>query len=193
MDSGRDTATANGWTQQPGKQEMNAMENRPYTREELVSIILDNDKSMDEYDDDDITELVLETKVTKNINEAHDKKLTRGDIMADKLASFAGSWVFISSFIIILAVWIGINILLKNDSYDPYPFILLNLILSCVAAIQAPIIMMSQNRQEEKDRMRSKNDFRVNLKSEFLIEELYSKIDELNRTVLELKEQSKAE
>jgi len=172
---------------------MNAMENRPYTREELVSIILDNDKSMDEYDDDDITELVLETKVTKNINEAHDKKLTRGDIMADKLASFAGSWVFISSFIIILAVWIGINILLKNDSYDPYPFILLNLILSCVAAIQAPIIMMSQNRQEEKDRMRSKNDFRVNLKSEFLIEELYSKIDELNRTVLELKEQSKAE
>jgi len=169
------------------------MENRPYTREELVSIILDNDKSMDEYDDDDITELVLETKVTKNINEAHDKKLTRGDIMADKLASFAGSWVFISSFIIILAVWIGINILLKNDSYDPYPFILLNLILSCVAAIQAPIIMMSQNRQEEKDRMRSKNDFRVNLKSEFLIEELYSKIDELNRTVLELKEQSKAE
>lgn len=169
------------------------MENRPYTREELVSIILDNDKSMDEYDDDDITELVLETKVTKNINEAHDKKLTRGDIMADKLASFAGSWVFISSFIIILAVWIGINILLKNNSYDPYPFILLNLILSCVAAIQAPIIMMSQNRQEEKDRMRSKNDFRVNLKSEFLIEELYSKIDELNRTVLELKEQSKAE
>ena len=168
------------------------MENRPYSREELVSIILDNDRSLDEYDDDDITELVLETKVTKNINEAHDKKLTRGDIMADKLATFAGSWVFISAFVIILAAWIGFNVLLGSRSYDPYPFILLNLILSCIAAIQAPIIMMSQNRQEEKDRLRSKNDFRVNMKSEFLIEELYSKIDEMNRTIQELKEQNAA-
>jgi uncharacterized membrane protein len=171
---------------------MNNMENRMYSREELVSIILDNDKSLDEYDNDDITELVLETKVTKNINEAHDKKLTRGDILADKLASFAGSWVFISAFAIILAAWIGVNVLLGNRSYDPYPFILLNLILSCIAAMQAPIIMMSQNRQEEKDRLRSMNDFRINMKSEFLIEELYSKIDEMNRAILELKEQNKA-
>jgi uncharacterized membrane protein len=171
---------------------MNAMECRTYSREELVSIILDSDRILDEYDADDITELVLETKVAKNINEAHDKKLTRGDIMADKLASFAGSWVFISAFAAVLAAWIGANVLLGNRSYDPYPFILLNLILSCIAAIQAPIIMMSQNRQEAKDRIRSKNDFRINMKSEFLIEELYSKIDEMNRTLQELKEQNKA-
>ena len=169
------------------------MESKAYSREELVRIILDNDKSMEEYGDDDITELVLETKVTRNINEAQEKRLTRGDLMADKMASFAGSWVFISSFVIVLAVWIGVNVLLKNAAYDPYPFILLNLILSCIAAIQAPIIMMSQNRQEEKDRLRSKNDFRVNLKSEFLIEELYYKIDELNKTILEMKQNSTAE
>lgn len=169
------------------------MDNRPYSRKELVNIILDSDKSVLEYDDDDITELVLETKVTKNINEAHDRKLTRGDIMADKLATFAGSWVFISFFILALVIWIGVNVLLQSRSYDPYPFILLNLILSCIAAIQAPIIMMSQNRQEEKDRMRSKNDYRVNLKSEFLIEELYYKIEELNQTILEMKGNGKTE
>ena len=164
------------------------MPNNPYTREELVNIILDSDKNDLEYDEKEITELILETKVTKNINDAHDNKLTRGDIMADKLASFAGSWFFISIFIIVLAVWILVNILLKQKSYDPYPFILLNLILSCIAAIQAPVIMMSQNRQEDKDRIRSKNDYRVNLKSEFLIEALYDRIEELTKTVRELKE-----
>ncbi len=169
------------------------MENKPYTREELVSIILDSDKSNLAYDEREITELILETKVTKDINEAHEKKLTRGDIMADKLASFAGSWFFISIFLIIIALWIGVNFMLQQRSYDPYPFILLNLILSCIAALQAPVIMMSQNRQEEKDRLRSKNDYRVNLKSEFLIEELYYKIEQLNRTMLEMQKHYQAE
>lgn len=164
------------------------MENNKYTREELVKIILDSDKSDLDYDEKEITELILETKVTKNINEAHAKKLTRGDIMADKLASFAGSWFFISIFVLIIIVWVAANTLLRQKSYDPYPFILLNLILSCVAALQAPVIMMSQNRQEDKDRIRSKNDYRVNLKSEFLVEELYYKIEELTKTVQELKE-----
>lgn len=167
------------------------MESRLYSRKELVNIILDSDKSNLDYDEKEITELILEAKVTKNINETHDKKLTRGDIVADKLASFAGSWVFISGFIIILGIWIAVNVLLQQKSYDPYPFILLNLILSCIAALQAPVIMMSQNRQEEKDRLRSKNDYRVNLKSEFLVEELYYKIEELNQTVSEMKETMK--
>jgi uncharacterized membrane protein len=168
------------------------MENKSYSREELVNIILDSDKSDLDYDEKEITKLILETKVTKNINEAHEEKLTRGDIMADKLASFAGSWFFISIFVLILILWIAANVLLQQKSYDPYPFILLNLILSCIAALQAPVIMMSQNRQEQKDRLRSKNDYRVNLKSEFLVEELYYKIEELNKTVQEMKETIKA-
>jgi len=168
------------------------MENKPYSREKLIQIILDSDKSDLDYDEKEITKLIMETKVTKNINEAHEEKLTRGDIMADKLASFAGSWFFISIFMLILIVWIVANILLRQKSYDPYPFILLNLILSCIAALQAPVIMMSQNRQEQKDRIRSKNDYRVNLKSEFLVEELYYKIEELTKTVQELKETIKA-
>jgi uncharacterized membrane protein len=168
------------------------MESKQYSREELVNIILDSDKSDLDYDEKEITELILETKVAKNVHEAHAKKLTRGDIMADKLASFAGSWFFISIFVMIIILWIATNILLRQKSYDPYPFILLNLILSCVAALQAPVIMMSQNRQEEKDRIRSKNDYRVNLKSEFLVEELYYKIEELTKTVQELKETIKA-
>jgi uncharacterized membrane protein len=126
--------------------------------------------------------------VTKNINATHDERLPRGDILADQVASFAGSWVFISAFILVVAIWILVNVLLRQKAYDPYPFILLNLILSCIAALKAPVIMMSQNRREDKDRLRSKNDCRVNLKPEFLVEELYYKIGELSWTIRELKE-----
>jgi uncharacterized membrane protein len=163
------------------------MENRRYTREELVKIILDSDKSFADVEEQEITELILETKVTKNIAQAHEERLTRGDKLADKLASFAGSWVFICSFLFVLVLWIIGNVLLTIRSFDPFPFILLNLILSCIAAMQAPVIMMSQNRQEAKDRLRSKNDYRVNMKSEFLIEELYNKIEAMNRAIQELK------
>jgi uncharacterized membrane protein len=100
--------------------------------------------------------------------------------MADKVASFGGSWTFIISFGFFLFVWISINTaFLMNKGFDPYPFILLNLILSCIAALQAPIIMMSQNRQEEKDRERSKLDYMINLKSELEIRTLHEKIDHL--------------
>ncbi len=103
-----------------------------------------------------------------------------GNKIADKVADFGGSWTFILSFICFLLVWIGINaFVFLNKGFDPYPFILLNLILSCVAALQAPIIMMSQNRQETKDRERSKNDYMVNLKSELEIRILHEKIDHL--------------
>ncbi|WP_293956465.1 MULTISPECIES: DUF1003 domain-containing protein [unclassified Sphingobacterium] len=103
-----------------------------------------------------------------------------GDKVADKVAEFGGSWVFIISFIFFLIVWIIANIYwLNNKGFDPYPFILLNLILSCVAALQAPVIMMSQNRQEDKDRERARNDYMVNLKAELEIRELHEKIDHL--------------
>jgi len=103
-----------------------------------------------------------------------------GDRVADKVAEFGGSWTFIISFVLFLIVWIAANIFwLNNKGFDPYPFILLNLILSCVAALQAPVIMMSQNRQEDKDRERARNDYMVNLKAELEIRELHEKIDHL--------------
>lgn len=111
-----------------------------------------------------------------NLNEP----ITIGQKIADKVASFGGSWTFIISFGAFITFWILINIyFLHSKSFDPYPFILLNLILSCIAALQAPVIMMSQNRQEEKDRERSKKDYMINLKSELEIRILHEKIDHL--------------
>jgi uncharacterized membrane protein len=117
--------------------------------------------------------------------------LTRGQRIADKAATFGGSWTFIISFGVFVFIWISVNInLLANKGFDPYPFVLLNLILSCMAGLQAPVIMMSQNRQEEKDRDRSKKDYMINLKSELEIRTLHEKIDhfimEQQRELLEL-------
>jgi len=118
--------------------------------------------------------------ISKNINLEFDKTLTIGERLSDKLAAFGGSWRFIIIFFVLLAIWIMINsISLLNKSFDPYPFILLNLILSCLAAIQAPIIMMSQNRMETKDRIRARNDYNVNLKAELEIRNLNERIDNL--------------
>ncbi|WP_417352687.1 DUF1003 domain-containing protein [Flavobacterium alkalisoli] len=109
-----------------------------------------------------------------------DSQSTLGQRVADKVATFGGSWTFIISFMAFLLGWIALNVLwLTNKGFDPYPFILLNLILSCLAALQAPVIMMSQNRQEEKDRERAKNDYMVNLKSELEIRMLHEKMDHL--------------
>jgi uncharacterized membrane protein len=103
-----------------------------------------------------------------------------GQRVADKVATFGGSWTFILSFLAFLLLWIAANaFILMNKGFDPYPFILLNLILSCLAALQAPVIMMSQNRQEEKDRERARNDYMVNLKSELEIRLLHEKLDHL--------------
>ena len=108
------------------------------------------------------------------------ESITLGQRLADKVASFGGSWTFIISFGIFITIWILSNIIiLQAKSFDPFPFILLNLILSCIAALQAPVIMMSQNRQEEKDRERSKKDYMINLKSELEIRILHEKIDHL--------------
>ncbi len=105
---------------------------------------------------------------------------TFGQVIADKVADFGGSWTFIISFFVFILIWIASNVyILLNKGFDPYPFILLNLILSCLAALQAPVIMMSQNRQEEKDRERAKKDYMINLKSELEIRMLDEKIDHL--------------
>jgi len=109
-----------------------------------------------------------------------EQNLSYGQMLADKIASFGGSWKFIIIFMSFILVWMAINIaFLINKAFDPYPFILLNLILSCLAAIQAPVIMMSQNRQEEKDRERARNDYLVNLKSELEVRMLHEKMDHL--------------
>jgi uncharacterized membrane protein len=127
-----------------------------------------------------VKDLKEQETVTKNINVEFEEQATLGQRLSDKLASFGGSWKFITIFGVILIIWIVINsIAIINKPFDPYPFILLNLILSCLAAIQAPIIMMSQNRQEAKDRLRSRNDYMVNLKAELEVRNLNEKIDNL--------------
>jgi uncharacterized membrane protein len=131
--------------------------------------------------------------LSEDIEPEMESELTLGQHMADKIASFGGSWVFIIFFFSFLIVWMLINIfVLAQKPFDPYPFILLNLILSCLAAIQAPIIMMSQNRKEEKDRARSENDYKINLKAELEIRLLHEKLDHLmlhqNKRLLEIQE-----
>ena len=116
------------------------------------------------------------TTITDKLDENKNDKLSFGQKMADNVASFGGSWKFIIYFGLFLVIWILINTLIfNNKGYDPYPFILLNLILSCIAAIQAPVIMMSQNRQEEKDRDRSKKDYMINLKAELKLKHYMKK------------------
>ena len=129
----------------------------------------------------DVLESIKEHElITEDVNEAYETRLTLGERLADRIAEFGGSWAFISSFGLILAGWIAFNTLSPSgDHYDPYPFILLNLVLSCLAAVQAPIIMMSQNRQEAKDRLRSEYDYRINLKAELEIRHLNEKMDHL--------------
>ena len=118
--------------------------------------------------------------LTSNVDIEFEKDLSLGEKLSDKLATFGGSWRFLIIFGCILLLWIGINsIALLSKPFDPYPYILLNLVLSCLAAIQAPVIMMSQNRQEAKDRLRSQHDYRVNLKAELEIRHLHEKIDHL--------------
>ena len=133
----------------------------------------------------ELEETVLNSITKKNIlvDKVEDEvieKLKTGQRVADKVASFGGSWTFIISFGVFIVIWILVNIFwMNNKAFDPYPFILLNLILSCLAALQAPVIMMSQNRQEEKDRERAKKDYMINLKSELEIRMLHEKIDHL--------------
>ncbi len=126
---------------------------------------------------------IVRSRAARNVNEEFEEKLTLGQRLADKIAEFGGSWPFVIAFIVLMASWITLNSVLATP-YDPYPFILLNLALSCLAALQAPIIMMSQNRANAKDRLRSELDYRVNVKSELEISELHDKIDSLSDELL---------
>ena len=118
--------------------------------------------------------------IAENPEEEFEEHRTLGEVLSDHLASFGGSWAFLISFFTVLVIWMGFNLFQgETSAFDPYPFILLNLVLSCIAAIQAPIIMMSQKRQEAKDRLRAFNDYRVNLKAELEIRHLHEKMDYL--------------
>jgi uncharacterized membrane protein len=150
-------------------------------RDEYVEEAIKQDKGeLTELDNQVIKSIREQELLTKNINDEYDKTATLGERLADKIADFGGSWRFISIFVIVLFLWVSVNTtLFFLKPFDPYPYIFLNLILSCLAAIQAPVIMMSQNRQESKDRLRAEHDYKVNLKAELEIRHLHEKVDHL--------------
>ena len=148
------------------------------TKKELVKTLIAQDLS--NTNEIDLIELLVEEQIAVNIEKVEESKMTFGDRVADRLSEIAGSWTFIIGFSIFLITWIIINgLILVEKAVDPYPFILLNLLLSCLAALQAPIIMMSQNRQAKKDTLRNQNDYRTDLKSELILEDLHDNINEL--------------
>ena len=150
-------------------------------REEYVEDALKEEVGeLTQLEEEVIQSMKEQETLTENINVAFEKNVTFGQHVADHVASFGGSWIFIGTFFLVLAAWIGINSASALfHPFDPFPYILLNLILSCLAAIQAPIIMMSQNRIETRDRLRSENDYQVNLKAELEIRHLHEKLDVL--------------
>lgn len=160
-------------------------ENRKLLREILNDIRHD-------MTDEEVLNLLADSKISAK-PESGKEKYTLGQRAADTIAKFAGSWAFIFSFTGVLVLWMVVNVILAAKAFDPYPFILLNLVLSCVAAIQAPLIMMSQNRQEEKDRRRAENDYKVNLKTEIMIEDLYDKVNAILAKQEEMERQLRAE
>ena len=140
---------------------------------EIIKYIL-NDINED-LDDEEKVHLLL----NKTVSENNECKESFGQRASDRLSSLAGSWTFVIGFTLLLLIWITVNTVLAAKSFDPYPFILLNLVLSCVSAIQAPLIMMSQKRQDEKDRRRSENDYKINLKCEILLKNMHYKLDSI--------------
>ena len=152
-------------------------------RKLLKEIVTDIRRDMT---DEEVLNLLADSKISVSPQKEKEKD-TLGQRAADAIAKFAGSWAFIFAFTTVLILWMVVNTILATKAFDPYPFILLNLVLSCVAAIQAPLIMMSQNRQEEKDRRRAENDYKVNLKTEIMIEDLYDKVNAIlaRQTALE--------
>jgi uncharacterized membrane protein len=148
-------------------------------RNEYVQEVLEAEKGeLTELEEDVVKSLQDQELVSENVNTEFDESLTLGEWVADAVARFGGSWRFIIIFTVVLIVWIAANsLVLLWRPFDPYPFILLNLVLSCLAALQAPVIMMSQNRQEAKDRLRSEHDYQVNLKAELEIRHLNQKMD----------------
>lgn len=141
---------------------------------DLVKYILD--EVDDELSNEELIHLILKNKISES---TYKKNERLSDKAADKIAHFAGSWKFVISFTSILLFWIIINTILSFSSFDPFPFVLLNLVLSCIAALQAPLILMSQNKQDERDRKRAENDYMINLKSEIIIEAVYKNLEKM--------------
>jgi len=152
-------------------------------RKEYVKDVLEDELGeLSTLDNEVIESLQQHEILASNIAEQFEIKLTFGERLSDRIASFGGSWKFIITFGVVIVLWIAMNVvLLATRAFDPFPFILLNLILSCLAALQAPVIMMSQNRVEARDRLRAENDYKVNLKAELEIRHLHEKIDHLLR------------
>lgn len=150
-------------------------------RAQYIKEVIKQDKGeLSALDEQVIKSIKDQELLSKDINAEYEQQLTLGERLSDKLADFGGSWRFLIIFAVLLFLWIALNsIVLYIQPFDPYPFIFLNLILSCIAAIQAPIIMMSQNRQEERDRLHAEHDYRINLKAELEIRNLHDKVDHL--------------
>ena len=142
-------------------------------KKEIVKMLLKNKEDIDE---EELMELLFDQPIAVDVDKLDKNNLKFSDKVADKITQIAGSWYFIIGFTLFLIIWILLNLYLW-DNVDPYPFILLNLLLSCIAALQAPIIMMSQNRQAKKDSLRNQNDYRTDLKSELILEQLHDQIE----------------
>ena len=152
------------------------------TKKEIVKMLLKNNE-LEEQDEEELLNLLIDQPISIDVDKQEEAKMTKGDRIADKVSEIAGSWGFILGFSSFLIFWVILNsvILKGNLQIDEYPFILLNLLLSCLAALQAPVIMMSQNRQAAKDSLRNQNDYRTDLKSELILEDLHDKMEEILR------------
>ena len=152
------------------------------TKKEIEKMLLKNNE-LDAQDEEELLDLLIDQPIAIDVDKQEESKMTMGDKIADKVSEVCGSWLFIIVFIAFLLGWVILNtiILIGDKSIDPYPFILLNLVLSCISALQAPIIMMSQNRQAEKDSLRNQNDYRTDLKSELILESLHDQMDAILR------------
>lgn len=164
-----------------------------YRKKYMVTLLKQENVEISEMEKQVLESISKNELLSKDLEEEMSKDVTPAQRVADKIASFGGSWTFILFFFLFLLLWMIVNLfILIKRPFDPYPFILLNLILSCLAAIQAPVIMMSQNRKEEKDRKRSQNDYKVNLKAELEIKLLHEKIDHMiihqNQRLLEIQQ-----
>ena len=146
------------------------------SKKEIVKMLLKKDINVT--DEEDLINMIINEPISVDTDKESDLNRSFGDYLADKITEIAGSWPFIIGLIIFLLLWIILNIFILTNA-DPYPFILLNLLLSCIAALQAPIIMMSQNREAKKDRLRSSNDYKTDLKSELILEDLHNKMSQI--------------
>ena len=164
--------------------EEDIMENKNVVNnEELVKKLLRQDSETE----DELLEMLIDKPIAVDVDKLESEEITVGDKIADKVAEVAGSWPFIICFALFLIIWIVINVaILQSKAVDPYPFILLNLVLSCISALQAPIIMMSQNRQAKKDSLRNQNDYQIDLKSELILEDLHDDIKTLIKNQKEI-------